>query len=319
MAEIKIIENSSEIGAGTRGASLGIGALKVVSRKAADGFFGRYERFEVLHQNDLLDEPVQFDFAKRIGGLSQVYQNTVDIINHVYTEGDFPLVLSGDHACAAGTIAGIKKAHPDKRLGVIWIDAHADLHTPYTTPSGNMHGMPLAIALGTNNLESQVNEPDPAAAEMWEELKEIGGVKQKLRPDDLVFIGVRDTEKPEDEFIERNGVKNYQVDEVREKGVDQVVEEIRRRLDDCDIIYVSFDVDSMDCDIVSKGTGTPVPNGINPAEAEGFLTAFSSWSKTTCVEFVEINPCLDNKINRMAEVAYELLKSTTAAIEKKIK
>lgn len=319
MAEIKLIENTSEIGAGTRGASLGVGALKVVSRKKADAFFSRYERFMVANQNHMLDELTEFDFAKRIDGLASVYRNTVDIMNHIYSEGNFPLVLSGDHACAAGTIAGIKKAHPDKRLGVIWIDAHADLHTPYTTPSGNMHGMPLAVALGTNNLESQVNEPDPRAAHLWEHLKEIGGKKGKIKAEDLVFIGVRDTERPEDEFMARNEVKNYEIEEVRKKGVEQVTEEIRRRLEDCDLIYISFDVDSMDCDIVSRGTGTPVENGLRPEEANAFLSTFSSWSKTTCVEFVEINPCLDDKVNRMAEVAYDLLKSTASVIENRIK
>ncbi|MGB1103692.1 MAG: arginase [Crocinitomicaceae bacterium] len=318
MKEIKIIENSSEIGAGTRGASLGIGALKVAARKKADTFFGKFERFIVSDQNDMLDEPTEYVFARRIDGLSSVYRNTVDIMTHVYNEGDFPLVISGDHACAAGTIAGIKKAHPEKRLGVIWIDAHADLHTPYTTPSGNMHGMPLAVALGADNLESRKNEPDERAVDMWEDLKEIGGVKQKLNTEDLVFISVRDTEQPEDEFIARNRIKNYTVNEVRAKGTHGVVEEIKSKLAECDLVYISFDVDSMDCDLVSMGTGTPVPDGLTPEEANAFLTAFAKWPKTTCVEFVEINPCLDNKTNRMAEVAYDILKSTAAAIEKNL-
>lgn len=318
MSEIKLIENSSEIGAGTRGASLGIGALQVVSRQREEDFFGKYERFFVDHQNDRLDFPTAYPFAKRIDGLAQVYHNTVDILDFVFNAGNFPLVLSGDHACAAGTIAGIKKQYPDKRLGVIWIDAHADLHTPYTTPSGNMHGMPLAVALGENNLESAVNKPDEDAVEMWNQLKAIGTAEPKLLPEDLVFISVRDTEKPEDEYIARNQVKNYAVDELREKGMEAVANEIRERMTHCDLVYVSFDVDSMDCILVSKGTGTPVENGLTPEEANYFVNEFASWEKTCCVELVEINPCLDNKTNRMAEVAYDILSQCANTIEKRI-
>ena len=201
MKEIKLVENTSELGAGTRGASLGIGALQVVARQRKEDFFGQYERFFVGERNDMLDFPTIYSHAKRIDGLAEVFQNTVDILDHVFQNNDFPIVLSGDHSCAAGTISGIKKAHPHKRLGVIWIDAHADLHTPYTTPSGNVHGMPLAVALGVDNLESKRNDPKPEVVEMWEELKNIGLNAPKLRKEDLVFISVRDTEKPEEDYF----------------------------------------------------------------------------------------------------------------------
>jgi len=318
MPQIKIIENTSEIGAGTRGASLGVGALKVVAHNKNSGYFGKFERFEIAHENDLLNEPTDFEFAKRIDGLVNVYQNTADVISHVLGENDFPLVLSGDHACAGGTIAGIKKQFPNKRLGVIWIDAHADIHTPYTTPSGNIHGMPLATALGTDNLDSQINEPNPNTVDYWAKLKNMGGVSPKVKPEDVVFISVRDTEKPEDEFIERNGIKNYSVDEVRSKGMQAVSDEVKTKLADCDMVYISFDVDSMDCIMVSKGTGTPVENGLSPEEAQHFLSEFAKWDKVNCIEVVEINPCLDEKINRMAEVAYDILEEFTHHIENRL-
>ncbi len=319
MQEIKLVENTSELGAGTRGASLGIGALQVVARQRNEDFFGQYERFFVDERNEMLDFPTIFSHAKRIDGLAEVFQNTVDILDFIYQENNFPLVLSGDHSCAAGTIAGIKKAHPNKRLGVIWIDAHADLHTPYTTPSGNVHGMPLAVALGSDNLESKVNDPKSEVVEMWEELKNVGHDSPKLLVEDLVFISVRDTEKPEDEFIARNQIKNYSVDEVREKGMNAVSDEIKERMTSCDIVYVSFDVDSMDSILVSKGTGTPVENGLTPEEADFFVCEFASWDKTCCVEMVEINPCLDNKINKMAEVAYDILSNCAVTLEKRFK
>lgn len=318
MPKINIIENPSELGAGTRGASLGIGALQVVARQKKDDFFGKYERFLVQDQNDMLDFSTDYPFAKRIDGLAEVYQHTVDIIDFVVKEGNFPFVLSGDHSCAAGTIAGLKKAYPTQRLGVIWIDAHADLHTPYTTPSGNVHGMPLSVVLGLNNLECASNVPNPNVVEMWEELKLIGGPSPKIKVEDLVFISVRDTERPEDELIKKYNIKNYTVAEVREKGTEIVVKAIQDKLKECDLIYVSFDVDSMDSILVSKGTGTPVENGLNPSEAEAFMMQFAAWDKCCCMEIVEINPCLDDKINRMAETAFDVIAKCVNTLENRL-
>ena len=317
MSEIKIIENPSEIGAGTRGASLGIGALKVVAHNRNSGYFGKYERFVVEDENDILNEPSQYNYAKRIDGLINIYLRTADVIDHVLKSGDFPMVLSGDHACAGGTLAGLKKYFGDKRIGVIWIDAHADIHTPYTTPSGNLHGMPLASALGIDNIESKVNEPIEATKKFWNDLKKIGG-EHDIRPEDLVFIAVRDTEKPENEYIERNHIKNYTVDEVRENGLETVIAEIKNKLSDCDVVYISFDVDSMDCILVSKGTGTPVEHGLTPLEAKTFMDGFAAWNKVVCMELVEINPCLDDKINKMAEEAYTILESCTKIVENRL-
>jgi len=153
---------------------------------------------------------------------------------------------------------------------------------------------------------------------MWNQLKSIGTSAPKLQPEDLVFISLRDTEKPEDNYIKRNNIKNYGVNEVRSKGMEAVSEEIRERMTSCDMVYVSFDVDSMDCILVSKGTGTPVENGLTPDEASYFVNEFASWQKTCCLEIVEINPCLDNKTNRMAEVAYDILSQSAHTIEKRI-
>jgi len=319
MSQIKIIENSSEIGAGTRGASLGIGALKVAAHNNNSPYFGNFERFVIENENELLNEETIFKYAKRIDGLVNVYQNTSDVVAHVLDQNDFPLVLSGDHASAGGTIAGIKKKYPSKRLGVIWVDAHADLHTPYTTPSGNLHGMPLATVLNIDNLDNQINEPSAETISHWEELKKMGGDTPNALVEDVVFISVRDTEHAEDDFITKNKIRNYSVDELRSSGMEAVVNEIESKMSDCDIVYISFDVDSMDCIMVSKGTGTPVENGLSPEEAQYFMNAFAKWDKVCCIEMVEINPCLDNKINRMAEVAFDILDEFTQELEKRIK
>lgn len=318
MPEIKIIENTSEIAAGTRGASLGVASLKVASLKSDNDYFGRYERFRVESENDVLFESTMFRTAKRIDALVNVYQNVADIVSFVLKNDDFPIVLAGDHASAGGTIAGIKKAFPSKRLGVIWVDAHADLHTPYTTPSGNLHGMPLATALNIDNREEQINEPLSETIEFWDKLKNMGGIAPKIDARDLVFIGLRDFEEPEESLIEKNNITVFTVEEVRTKGPQKIVDAVKNKLSSCDLIYVSFDVDSMDPDLVSRGTGTPAENGLTPEEVNSMMDQFASWEKTCCIEIVEINPCLDDKVNKMAETTFDILESFTQSIENRI-
>jgi arginase len=196
-------------------------------------------------------------------------------------------------------------AHPERRLGVIWIDAHADLHSPYTTPSGNMHGMPLAISLAEDNIKSKVHQPDAQVVEQWNNLKKLGGIQPKIQAQDLVFIGLRDTEKQEDEIIKRHGIKVITVQEVRKRGVEQTVRQALLALQHCDDIYISFDVDSLDSSI-SRGTGTPVANGLKEREAEDLMASLMQNHKICCFEITEVNPTLD-KENLMAEIAFNIL------------
>lgn len=316
MKAIQILEQKSEIGAGTRGASLGIDALKVASLNQNNLFFLKYKTKKLEHQNHLLYEENKTPTAIRIGGVVDVYNATSNGVIKVFNEGDFPLVLSGDHASAGGTIAGVRAANPNKRLGVIWIDAHGDLHSPYTSPTGNIHGMPLATALGEDNLDFQIKEIKDEAKEGWDALKNCQGFSPKILPEDLIFFGVRDTEEPEDKQIEKLNLKNFTVEETRSLGIEAAVQDALGRLEDCDIIYISFDVDSMDCDLVSKGTGTPVPNGFTPDEAYEIIEEILKSRKVACFEMVEINPTLDDKVNLMAETAFNILEKTTKAIEK---
>ena len=144
MKNIKIIEVPSEIGAGTRGASLGVEAIKIAALDFMSNFFIHFPSERIPVENKLLYEPIESPYAKRIKGIVSMYEKVSKSIQETIKGNFFPVVLSGDHSIAGATIAGIKMAKPKSKLGVIWIDAHADLHTPYTTPSGNMHGMPLA-------------------------------------------------------------------------------------------------------------------------------------------------------------------------------
>jgi arginase len=315
MKQIQLIINKSEITAGTRGASLGPEAVMTAARRRNNLFFGNYPTVEVENMNHLLDVPVKYQNAKRIEGLVQVFENVSSTVVSCIADGKFPLLLASDHGSAGGTIAGIQKAYPSKRLGVIWIDAHGDLHTPYTTPSGNMHGMPLATALRDDNMACKSNEPQQEAIQMWEELKNLGSEGASFEAKDLIFIGVRDTEKQEDAIMKRLNITNT-VEEIRENGAEEILRRSLEQLDGCDVIYVSFDVDSMDPEVTSHGTGTPVDNGLTVEEAKYFLTELSKNEKLACMEFVEVNPCLDEKINTMAEITFDLMEAVVQEMEK---
>ncbi len=209
MRNIRLVEVRSELAAGTRGASMGIDALKVASFGKKSKFFSRFDPINVPDANNYLWKGNQFPHAKHIDGVYEVLQNVFGTIKALRAERKFPIVLAGDHSTAAGTIMGIKAADPEKRLGVIWIDAHADIHSPYTSPSGNMHGMPLGMCLQEDNLECKVNEPTGEEIGFWEKIKSIGGNFPKIKPQDIVYIAVRDTEQPENFLITKHGIKNY--------------------------------------------------------------------------------------------------------------
>lgn len=306
---IKIIEVKSEIGAGTRGASLGVDAIKIAALDFGSPFFKRFKSIEVPNENHLLLEPVVHDYAKRIKGVYALSEKIAKEIQKSISKGEIPIVLGGDHSCSIGTISGIRMALPDKKLGVIWIDAHADIHSPYTTPSGNMHGMPIACLLGEDNKDRQQNKPDDETVEYWEKLKNLGNINPKIHYNDLVYIALRDYEPQEEYLIKKNKVRIFTLQEIRKKAVERIAIEALNYLDHCDIIHVSFDVDSMDSRI-SSGTGTPVPNGITEKEAGNLIYYILRSKKICCFEMVEINPTLD-KENLMAENAFEILQKAT--------
>ena len=226
----------------------------------------------------------------------------------------FPIVLSGDHSSALGTISGVKSAFPEQNVGVIWIDAHADLHSPYTSPSGNIHGMPLAAALANDNLDSKTNAVDPDTQKYWEDMKQIGYKGPKIQPENLVYFGVRDTEEAEDQQMERLSIRNYKVDEVRYRGLETCVAEALVKLSHCEVLYISFDVDSMDCDLISYGTGTPVAKGFDQYEVIAIIDQIIKTKKVVCIEVVEVNPLLDTKGNKMAETAFQVLEAVTSTL-----
>jgi arginase len=310
--ELKIIEVKSEIGAGTRGASLGVEAIKIASLDLNSDFFKQFESVEVENVNELLFDGAKHSYAKFIDGVMIMEERVCLEVYETIWEEYFPMIIAGDHSTSYGTIAGIKKADPKARLGVIWIDAHADIHTPFTTPSGNMHGMALAMACGIDNLECKVNDPRGETLDYWEQIKNVGLPGAKIYPEDIVYIAVRDLEKPENYLVNKYNVNFIETEDVKKSGPAKIAEKALQMLNHCDLIYISFDVDSLDSRI-STGTGTPVPNGLTVEEARILNAELAKSPKVCAWEIVEVNPTLDTE-NRMAESAFEILEATARSI-----
>jgi arginase len=310
--KIKFIEVKSEIGAGTRGASLGPDAIKVAALDYGSSLFNKIPSIEIPVENNLLFEAQGSPYAKRMRGVINIYERLSKTVADTLKAKEFPLVLAGDHSTAGGTIAGIRMAFPKQRLGVIWIDAHADLHSPYTTPTGNVHGMPLAASLGEDNNASRMNNPDKEAIDQWNKLKKVGGIMPKINYSDLVFISVRDVEPEESYLIKKHKIKTFSTNDVKRHGVEKIARDALAYLNNCQLIYVSFDVDSMDSSI-SKGTGTPVRNGITEKEAGSLCVRLIQNERVCCFEIAEVNPTLD-KENLMAENTFEILQRVVSQI-----
>jgi arginase len=208
--------------------------------------------------------------------------------------GKFPLVLGGDHSIAAGTIAGVARHYrkQKQRVGVIWIDAHADMNTPATSPSGNVHGMPLAATLGMGPRE----------------LTHIAGYAPKVMPRNTVLIGIRDVDDLESTNVRESGVHAFTMREVDELGMRTVMARaIEAASEGTAGIHLSFDMDSVDPD-EAPGVGTPVRGGLTYREAHLAMEMLSDSGKLLSLEVVEVNPILDTA-NRTALLAVELIAS----------
>lgn len=300
------IEAPSDVGAGKRGASLGIDALYMEAFTRGIDLFQKSKRITTPISNSMLwDMHPTFEEARFGNNVLSNCEAVRDTVHEVLQGNSFPWVLAGDHSTAAGTIAGVKKWAGDKKVGVVWIDAHADLHSPYTSPSGNMHGMPMGATLGINHINDPLRKPSPEASTIWEKMKNMSGTSPCVNPSDVIYIGARDTQKQEDAIFEHFGIPNLTTDDIRLHGVQWALNQVQNRLQNCDVVYITFDVDSMD-PAFSDGTGTPVPNGLAPQQVALLLKNLIYWDKTACFEIVEINPLLDTK-NEMANRVIDIL------------
>jgi arginase len=318
MAKIKLVEIKSDLGGRCAGASLGIDAIRVASYKTENDFYF-YNRFcgdlyeTITAHNNAFNAPIIYENCRRIEHIIPIYEKTCESVSHGLKNADFTIVISGDHSTAGGTIAGIKSAYPNSRIGVVWIDAHSDVHSPYTSDSGNMHGMPLSTAINDDNIECQFKALDTETIDMWEKLKQIGGTKDKVNMSDVVYVAIREYEHAERKMIKKYNTKVIRTYDLRQRGAMETAYDIVEHLEHCDIIYVSFDVDSMDPS-VSQGTGTPFEGGLYSYEAKELLKTLAASEKVKCIEISEINPTLDTN-NTMAKTAFSIIKSICRVVD----
>lgn len=311
---------ASELGAGTRGASQGPEqALSVALTDHAvwDGVLDPSQLFRSLQKKyipstqEALQQPSSSLHAKYIREIAAFCERTCAVIQNISTQGNVPFVLSGDHSTAAGIIGGLLQAAPTEKLGVIWIDAHPDLQTPYTSHSGHVHGMALAAALGEDNRAEQKNQPETAEIAAWTQLKSLSG--QRLKAEDVVLVAARSIDPPERAFIQRKQMHVLSVAELRQKKHSNVAaityKKIRAVLCKCTRIFVSFDVDSMDKALV-PGTGTPVEEGLSFEEALGLnhnlIRVLTQEGRLCGWEMSELNPWLDKQGRTVKKAAHVL-------------
>tara|TARA_B100001029_G_scaffold35854_1_gene27341 strand:+ start:270 stop:1208 length:939 start_codon:yes stop_codon:yes gene_type:complete len=309
MNPIKIIKNRSDIGAGTRGSDMGIDAIEIAAINTENDFFNIYPYIDIQTHNETIYNKNKNTFAKRINFVCQQCERLREGVKKELQKGFFPLILSGDHSSALGSLSGIQKANPDKEIGVIWLDAHADIHTPYSTPSGNIHGMPLAAALSIDNKEFSKNKVSDSTEKNWLRMKNMGDKVPLIKPENLIYFGVRDTEKEEDQIIQSKKIKNFSVNDFRNLGLKSCIDQTIDQFVSTDLIYISFDIDALDCDLFSRGTGTPVSKGFLTEEIISIIKEVKDTGKLVALEICEINPLLDNKGNQMAESAFEIISS----------
>jgi arginase len=308
---IALVEVDSDLGAGRAGAGGGIELLRasVLQRALAT----RTTTLRGRQQGRDSTTP----HARNIDAIRTVLEQASELVCETLQDREFPVVLGGDHSTAAGTIAGIAKAFPDKRLGVVWIDAHADIHSPYTSLSGNMHGMPIAIAGRFDNDANAVNTLDAVTLAHWQACKAIGRQgKANLDLHDLVYVSVRDTEPAEDAAIAQFGIPIYRTSDIRRLGPEAVAQACLDHLCNADILYVSFDVDSMDA-AICMGTGTPVAGGITADEAARINRRLVSDPRVVCWEICEINPELDLR-NSTGQVSLMVYEQTLDALQTRL-
>ncbi|NOU67159.1 arginase [Paenibacillus sp. LMG 31461] len=292
---IAAISVNFDLGAGRRGASHGpkaifeAGLLQELQQLAdtvdhvADL---RLVNDTATHLDTQVDSTNLNYFAEVIAINTQLAEQ----VSQVVGQGHFPLIIGGDHSIAIGTIAGLSAHYSN--LGVIWIDAHSDLNSPDTSPSGNIHGMSLAVSLGIGH---------PL-------LTDIHGTNPKVKPENIVLIGARSLDEGEKKLIRSLGIKCFTMYDIDRKGMAHVMQEaidyIKIKTDG---VHLSYDVDSVD-PIEAPGTGTAVKGGLHFREAHLAVEMLHEAGIVTSAEFVEVNPLLDDS-NKTSQLAVSLISS----------
>jgi len=296
MAEkIRIIGVPMDLGASRRGVDMGPSALRVAGLQSRLKQLGRpVEDVGNVSVPQAEEQPYGEKKARYLEEISQTCKSLAEMVRKALDEDMLPLVLGGDHSIAVGTVAGAA-AHfhkNSKRIGVIWLDAHGDMNTPESSPSGNVHGMPLASIMGYGPPE----------------LTEIAGFKPMVEPRNVALVGTRDLDAKERRFAKESGVHVFTMRDIDERGMREVMAEaIHFATDDTAGIAVSLDMDFID-PADAPGVGTPVRGGVTYREAHLALEMIADSKAMISFELVEINPVIDLH-NTTAILGVELILS----------
>ncbi|WP_455383680.1 arginase [Salinispira pacifica] len=287
---VRLLGVAMDLGAGRRGVDMGPSALRLAGIKERIAELG----YEVEDDRESIYVPIRersHEYDSRLKFLPEIVEGCRKLAERVELakeDGALPVVMGGDHSIAIGTIAGLAAHYrrSGKRLGVVWVDAHADFNSAESTPSGNIHGMPLAVSTGLGIAE----------------LTELHGPAPKVEPEDVVLIGTRDVDPLEKRNLRELGIRAYTMTDIDRRGmaavIDETIERLRSRVD---AIHVSFDVDSLD-PAFAPGVGTPVPGGLQFRELHLLMETLAESGLVGSIEVVEVNPILDTA-NTTAEVA----------------
>ena len=284
-----------DLGSGRRGVDMGPSAIRIAGLAERLAELGH----KVVDEGDLaiknMEELKVGDVrARYLPEIVRASRHVSAKVERIVAKGHFPLVLGGDHSISVGTVSAIAAAsrREGKRVGLLWVDAHGDINTPETSPSGNIHGMPVAALLG---------EGPP-------ELTSIGGEGAKLDPRNVAMVGIRSLDEGEKVRLKRYGVQVHTMSQVDRQGIESVMKEALARVSDgTDRVHVSFDLDALDPE-VAPGVGTPVKGGLDYREAHFLMEILSDSGLMTSLEVVEANPILDVR-NATAAFAVELVQS----------
>lgn len=295
MKNIAITNVHLDLGAGRRGTDMGPSAIHVAQLIPRLEKLGhKIDSITTIGSKSFEALEVGEANARFLEDILKVCTKLKDTVQGNMENGSFPLVLGGDHSQAIGTISGIA-AHfrkEDKELAVIWIDAHTDMNTPSTSPSGNIHGMPLSTLLGNGHPR----------------LTALNGERPALRPENVAIIGARDIDPVEAKIVRESGVRVYTMSDIDKRGAAVCFQEaIDHVSKNSDGIHLSFDLDGVD-PREAPGVGTPVPGGLSLRESHLICEMLCETERLVGMEMVELNPTLDIA-NQTGKLAVWLIQS----------
>ena len=293
--KVRIIGVPMDLGQSRRGVDMGPSALRVAGLQARLKHLGHLvEDIGNIPVKQPEEMPVGEKRAKYMAEIAETCKDLAEIVQKCLEEDFVPLVLGGDHSIAAGAVSGVAAyfRKEKKQIGYIWLDAHGDMNTPESSPSGNVHGMPLAAVMGYGAPE----------------LVDLLGFKPKVEPQNIVLVGVRDLDLQERRLVKKSGVRVFTMRDIDERGMREVMADaLKYATDDTDGISVSLDMDFVDPSD-APGVGTPVRGGVTYREAHLAMEMIADSDAMASMEVVEINPVIDEH-NRTALLGVELILS----------